>query len=140
MKKYIFLALFCLSLTYGNCQKSDFEQIQETLQQYIEGSTNGKPHLLEKAFHKDLNLYYTKNDSLKTWAGSAYIMDTKEGKPTGEYGEILTIDFENDAGMAKVKIDHPKSKYYYIDYFMLLKVNGKWTIVHKMFTPILKSN
>ena len=114
--------------------QNDESLIRETLTDYIEGSTNGQPARLKSAFHKDLNLYYIKNGDLKTWSGTAYIADTKEGKPTGEKGKILSIDFENDIAVAKVQIAHPKAAAPYIDYFMLLKIQGKWTIVHKAFT------
>jgi len=63
-----------------------------------------------------------------------YIKDTKEGKPTGEDGKIISIDFENDLAVAKVEISHPKSKSTYIDYFLLAKIESKWTIVHKAYT------
>lgn len=134
MKKHIFTIVlsYCFISAYG--QMSDEVQIRHTLQDYIEGSTNGKPELLQTAFHKDLMLHYVKNDSLKTWSGKAYILDTKKGEPTGESGKILSVDYTNNAAVAKVEISHPKSKNPYIDYFMLLKVEGKWTIIHKMFT------
>lgn len=134
MKKTIIAFLFVVLAATMQAQKSDVVLIEETLQKYITGSTGGQPQLLKEAFHPDLKLYYVKNDSIKTWAGTAYIEDTKEGKPTGESGKILSIDFENNAAVAKVEIAHPKSKTPYVDYFMLLKTDGKWTIVHKMFT------
>ncbi len=115
-------------------ESSEIEQITATLIDYIEGSTNGQPNRLKKAFHPDLNLYYIKEGNLKIWSGEAYIEDTKEGIPTGEVGKIINIDYENDIAVAKVQISHPKSKTPYIDYFMLTKIMGKWTIVHKMFT------
>ena len=115
------------------CQ-SEEQMIEQTLLDYIEGSTNGQPDRLKKAFHPDLNLYYIKNDKVAIWSGQAYIADTKEGKPTGESGKILSIDFTNNAAVAKVEISHPNNPIPYIDYFMLLKAEGKWTIIHKMFT------
>ena len=128
----LFFALIVLpQITY---EHSETEAISQTLMNYIEGSTNGKPDLLKKAFHPDLNLYYVKDNVIKTWSGDAYIADTKEGQPTGESGRILSIDYENNAAMAKVEISHPKSAMPIIDYFMLLKVEEEWVIVHKMFT------
>ena len=115
-------------------QKTEIELITATLIDYIEGSTNGQPDRLKKAFHSDLNLYYVKNDELKIWSGKAYIEDTKEGVPTGETGKIISIDYENNIAVAKVQITNPKAKTPYIDYFMLTKIQGHWTIVHKMFT------
>lgn len=114
--------------------QTDTELITATLTDYIEGSTNGQPKRLKKAFYSDLNLYYIKNDKIAVWSGKDYILDTKEGQPTGESGKILSIDYENNAAVAKVEISHPKSSTPYIDYFMLLKTEGKWTIIHKMFT------
>lgn len=126
------LAFFTSSFTSVNAQ-SDMELITETLMDYIEGSTNGQPERLKKAFHPDLNLYYTKGENLMTWSGEAYIKDTKEGQPTGEKGKIIFIDYENDIATAKVQVTYPE-KTPYIDYFMLMKLQGHWTIVHKMFT------
>ena len=117
-----------------NNEKTEIKQITETLIDYIEGSTNGQPDRLKKAFHSDLNLYYAKEGELKTWSGKAYIEDTKEGKPTGEIGKIISIDFENDIAIAKVQISDPEGSTPYIDYFMLMKIKDHWTIIHKMFT------
>ena len=133
MKEILLLICLFIGIQTSYAQ-SELEAISTTLMDYIEGSTNGQPERLKKAFYSDLNLYYVKNDSLKIWSGKAYIDDTKEGKPTGESGKIISIDYENNAAVAKVEISHPKSSSPYIDYFMLLKVEGQWTIIHKMFT------
>jgi len=133
MKKVCILFFALIGFQVVNAQ-TEIELITQTLTDYIEGSTNGQPDRLKKAFHADLNLYYVKNNQIKIWSGTDYIKDTREGQPTGESGKILSIDFENDAAVAKVEISHPKSSTPYIDYFMLLKTDGKWTIVHKMFT------
>jgi len=138
MKKLLFTTLLLICISQLQAQ-SEEEKIRATLTDYIEGSTNGQPARLKKAFHKDLNLYYIRNGDLRTWSGTAYIADTKEGKPTGETGKILSVDYENDIGVAKVQIS-PKTGTPYIDYFMLLKVQGKWTIIHKAFTKKTSGN
>lgn len=135
MKKLLFIT--CLLLTQCLLSQTEEDRIKETLTKYINGSTEGQPKLLKEAFHPDLNLYYVKNDKISTWSGKAYIADTKEGQPTGEKGTILSIDYTNDAAVAKVEIASPGNTPY-IDYFMLLKTKGKWTIIHKMFTKKTK--
>lgn len=137
MKKTILIILVLIGFQNASAQ-SEEASIRKTLNKYINGSTGGQPKLLKEAFHPDLNLYYVKNNEVATWSGTAYIEDTKEGKPTGETGKILEIDYTNDAAVAKVEIAHPKNKTPYIDYFMLLKTNDKWTIIHKMFTKKTK--
>ena len=132
----VLLAITSINISNLNAQSnpSEISKISATLMDYIEGSTNGQPERLKKVFHTDLNLYYIKNDELKIWSGKKYIESTKEGKPTGENGKIISIDFENDIAVAKVQISHPKRSIPYIDYFMLTKIKGHWTIIHKMFT------
>lgn len=132
--KNLVLCLSFMLTTISIYSQTEAEKIASTLEKYIEGSTNGKPHLLKEAFHPDLNLYYIRNDEIKAWSGISYIADTKEGKPTGESGKILSIDYENNAAVAKVEISHPDQPQPFIDYFMLLKEKGKWVIIHKMFT------
>ncbi len=133
--KNIATFILILSWIYNLNAQSEMQLITNTLMDYIEGSTEGQPNRLKTAFHTNLNLYSIKKDgSLSIWSGSDYIEDTKEGEPTGESGKIISIDYENDAAVAKVEISHPKSKSTYIDYFMLLKISSKWTIIHKMYT------
>jgi len=133
MKKIALVCMILFACLYSQAQ-SDIELISQTLTDYIEGSTNGQPERLKKAFHADLNLYSIRDNEISVWSGVDYIKDTHEGKPTGECGKILSIDYENNAAMAKVEISHPKNPIPYIDYFMLLKNKGKWIIIHKMYT------
>jgi len=132
--RLLFTILLASSLSCIAIAQGEIEQITETLIDYIEGSTNGQPDRLKKAFYNDLNLYAIKDDDLTIWSGDAYIADTHEGKPTGEEGKIISIDYERDVAVAKVEISHPKSKSTYIDYFLLLKVQDHWTIIHKAYT------
>ncbi|MEL7122671.1 MAG: nuclear transport factor 2 family protein, partial [Bacteroidota bacterium] len=112
--------------------ENEISRIKAALTDYIEGSTNGQPKRLKEVFHPDLNLYYIRNGDLRTWSGTAYISDTKEGKPTGEIGQIISIDYENDIATAKVEIKGSNKAY--IDYFLLLKLEEGWKIIHKAFT------
>lgn len=114
-------------------KKSEKEQIEETLMHYIEGTANGEPKRLQKAFHPDFNLYSVANDSLKIWRGQEYIGNFKEGKKSNRVGRILFVDIENDAAIAKVEIEVPGWRTF-TDYFLILKYQGAWKIVHKSYT------
>lgn len=115
-------------------KKSEKEQIEETLMHYIEGTANGEPKRLQKAFHPDFNLYSVANDSLKIWRGQEYIGNFKEGKKSNRVGRILFVDIENDAATAKVEILMPERQRNYTDYFLLLKYESEWKIIHKSFS------
>jgi len=114
--------------------KSEIEQITETLMNYIEGTANGELDKLNKAFHPDFNLYsVTKEDSLRTWKGKDYVGNITEGKKSNRVGRIISIDFENDAAIAKAEILIP-GRLIFTDYFLLLKFEGSWKIIHKSYT------
>lgn len=113
---------------------SEIEQIQETLMKYIDGTANGEPDKLKEAFHPDFNLYsVTKEDSLRVWSGQDYIGGIKVGEKSNRVGRIISIDFEKDAAIAKVEILIPNWRVF-TDYFLLLKYQGSWKIVHKSYT------
>ena len=112
----------------------DTEQIRATLTDYMEGTANGEPARLKRAFHPDFNLYaVTEADTLLVRSGSKYIADIKPGNKVNRIGRILLIDIDNNAASAKVEITMPNFRIY-TDYFLLLKYEGGWKIVHKSYT------
>lgn len=114
--------------------QTEIELITATLMDYIDGTGNGEPDRLRKAFHPDFNLYTVNTqDSLVTRSGENYIGLFKEGEKSSRIGEIISIDYEHDAAIAKAEIVIPNRKTY-VDYFLLLKYEGSWKIVHKSYT------
>jgi len=116
--------------------QTDLQDITSTLNDYIEGTANGEPKRVKKVFHKDLNLYSIANDSLRVWNGKNYTDGIKEGRKSNRIGRIVSIDYENDAAMAKIEILMPNAKRIYTDYLMLLKYQGRWKIIHKSYTYV----
>ena len=127
------IAFLTIQLTSA---QTEYEAITSTLMDYIEGTANGEPERVKRAFHKDLNLYSVANDSLKVWYGQDYTGGIKEGRKSNRIGRIVSIDYENDAAIAKIEILMPGAKRIYTDYMMLLKVKGNWKIIHKSYTYV----
>jgi hypothetical protein len=101
---------------------------------YIEGTANGEPERLKKAFHPDFNLYtVTEDDSLRIRKGEQYVSNIKPGEKSNRIGRIISIDYENNAAIAKAEIVIPNWRIF-TDYFLLLKYEGSWKIVHKSYT------
>lgn len=135
MKKTLLLLAIFLGTLSANAQ-TETEKINKPLMDYIEGTANGEPDRLKRAFHPDFNLYFVQNDSVKAWSGKGYISNVKQGRKSNRIGKIVSVDFVNDAAIAKIEIDMPDRKRLYTDYLMLLKVKGEWKIIHKSFTFI----
>jgi putative intracellular protease/amidase len=138
MNHTIFLFLFCLMAgtiaSADEGSKTDADQIKLTLTDYIEGTANGDPARLKRAFHPDFKLYAV-NDSneLLIRSGTQYIADIKPGEKNSRVGRILSIDVEGNVATAKAEILIPDFRLY-TDYFMLVKYQGQWKIVQKSYT------
>lgn len=134
-----FLAFLLLLITLkgyaqSDSTQSDIAQITATLMDYIEGTANGEPERLRRAFHPDFNLYtVTQEDSLRIRSGEEYIQGVKQGEKSDRIGRIIAIDYENNAAMAKAEIIIPGWRIF-TDYFLLLKYEGSWKIVQKSYT------
>lgn len=113
--------------------KTEFDQISATLMDYIEGTANGEPERLRRAFHPDFNLFTVTRDSLNIRSGEKYIANIKVGEKTNRIGRIISIDYEKDAAIAKAEIIVPNWRIF-TDYFLLLKYEGSWKIVHKSYS------
>ena len=121
MTRSIKIGLIGLAILFGfkvNAQtensKSEIEQITVTLMDYIEGTANGEPDRLKRAFHPDFNLYtVTIEDSLRI----------RTGEKSNRIGRIISIDYEKDAAIAKAEILIPNWRLF-TDYFLLLKKNN----------------
>ena len=114
---------------------SEKEKIEAVLNDYINGTQRSDVSLLKQAFHKNLNLYSISDEgTLNELQGQQYISYFEDGKPRNRESKIISIDFENDAAIAKIHIVMPERKRIYTDYLMLMKIHEQWIIVHKSFT------
>lgn len=108
--------------------------IATTLMDYIDGTANGDPDQVRRAFHPDFNLY-TVNDADSLWirSGAKYIEGIKVGEKNTREGRIISIDVEGNAAMAKAEIAIPGWRIF-TDYFLLLKYESAWRIVQKSYS------
>ncbi|MCC7503394.1 MAG: nuclear transport factor 2 family protein, partial [Flavobacteriales bacterium] len=108
--------------------------ITATLMDYINGTANGDPEQVRRAFHPDFNLYAVNDaDSLGVRSGAKYIDGIKVGEKNTRQGRIVSIDVEGNAAMAKAEIAIPGWRIF-TDYFLLLKYQGSWKIVQKSYS------
>ena len=134
----VFAVTMSISAQTENSQ-SEIQQITETLMNYIDGTANGEPEKLKRAFHPDFNLYTIVNDSIRIRSGKEYVANVKGEEKSNRIGRIISIDYEKDAAIAKAEIVIPNWRIF-TDYFLLLKYEGSWKIIQKSYTyrPIPK--
>lgn len=129
---FVFAGTLSVQSQTENSQ-SEIALITEAIMDYIDGTANGEPEKLKKAFHPDFNLYTIANDSLWVRSGKKYVSNIKEGVKANRIGRIISIDYENDAAVAKAEIVIPNWRIF-TDYFLLMKYEGSWKIVQKSYT------
>lgn len=138
MKSYVFAFLVVCIVQFSDAQ-SECSLVEETLQNYIEGSSYSKITQLESAFTSDATLYLTTRDGFKRFTPkeySAFFKDNTPGSFNGRQGKVMAIEVVEDIAMAKVEISFPERGMLYIDLFLLKKVDDAWKIISKTATRV----
>ncbi len=125
------ITIFCLSLYATAQNKTDEEGVKQCLENYM----SGDGVRVEKAFHTSATMKYIDYQSgeFKDVPIADYISRVKANPaPSGRKIEIVSMNVEGNAAHAKIKIETQQAILY--DYMNLLKINGEWKIVSKIFS------
>jgi hypothetical protein len=109
--------------------------VRQTVQHYLHGLKHNDVESLKKAFYPEAKLFFVGKDkqlgqlTQEQWYKGFAASAGKEEK--GDL-QITSVDITGDAASVKVEEVYDRSKY--IDYLSLLKFNGEWKIVNKIYT------
>ena len=133
----LFLLLACVSAIFaaevaGQTPEKDAARVP--LENYIKGHATGDGEYMRKAFHTEGNLIFIREGKFSTRSFAEYIGGFT-GKPAADEAQrkrsIDSIDVSGNAGVAKITLDYPSTRF--VDYMSLLKIDGEWKIVTKIF-------
>lgn len=132
MKK-ILIGLFLLSASFSTAiaQQSDYELVVQTLNYYLEGGTNNDFETLKKAFHETATMRYIRDGYQDVNAIEFFKKGMKPGPKQNRETRIASINIAGEAASARLEIEYPT--FTFIDYMSLLKIDGEWKIVSKIF-------
>ena len=118
------------SLTYVQ----EYNAIVEVLNQYNEGGAKADSALMKPAFNEQATMFGVDGDKLVGGAiQNLYdVIDTVFRPSPEAKAAIVRIDIVGTAASARVDTDNV-SGFRFTDFFNLLKVEGKWTIVSKIY-------
>ncbi|WP_367375041.1 nuclear transport factor 2 family protein [Pseudomonas lini] len=118
------------SLTYVQ----EYNAIVEVLNQYNEGGAKADSALMKPAFNEQATMFGVDGDKLVGGAiQNLYdVIDTAFRPSPEAKAAIVRIDIVGTAASARVDTDNV-SGLRFTDFFNLLKVEGKWTIVSKIY-------
>jgi hypothetical protein len=131
----IFALIFVMMSSLTFAQKPDKEAVKATLLNYIEGGTLGDTTRLCSAFHPSASMKYLDNKTkeYKDIPIKEFLDRAKQGagNKVERKGKIAYLDVQGTVAQAKVELVYDTFKF--IDFFNLLKINGEWKIVSKIF-------
>lgn len=120
-----------------SARRADEAAIRQTVQYYFDGGKNRDSLALRKAFHPEARMLFAKDGRLEVVPIGEYIERVAGSRPKpGEVDStkrrVASVDVAGDAAVAKLELQRPDMLI--TDYMSLLKVDGRWVIVNKIFS------
>lgn len=114
---------------------SDSAAVRAVVERYLRGLKFNDTMALRDAFWPDAKLYYVGRDGqLAQWTQASWYASFAGNVGHEEQGDlrIAALDVTRDIASVKVVEDYARSRY--IDYLSLVRWQGRWRIVNKIYT------
>lgn len=111
----------------------EYSAIAQVLSKYIEGNAKASSAAMKPAFHDKATIFgLNGQDVFGPEIQKLYdVIDSLAPSPKAQ-AAIASIDIEGTAASARVDSDNVAGSRF-TDFFNLLKIDGKWTIVSKIY-------
>lgn len=136
MCRNLMLILLCLTTNLLMAQDADYSQVEQTLRYYLDGGTNNDFETLKKAFHENATMKFVGAEYKEVNALDFFEKGIKPGPAQNRKTRITSIDIMGNAASARLEAEYPT--FTFIDYMSLLKIDGEWKIVSKIFYRKMK--
>ncbi|SDC98725.1 Putative lumazine-binding [Algoriphagus faecimaris] len=133
MKKLLLLVfqLGLVGVTFAQ-EPSDRDLISKTVNLYFDGMMDRDFDKLQEAFHPEARLIGYRGERLTVTEFNAWASATSSGSPRNKEefkNEIVSIRVQGNTASVETELFWPGI--YYYDFLTLIKIEGKWKIVHK---------
>lgn len=113
----------------------EYNAIVEVLNQYNEGGKQAKSSIMKPAFSEQATIFGIDGENKLTGGPIQGLYDTINNsfRPSPEaQGVIVSIDIVGSAASARIDTNDI-SGFCFTDFFNLLKAEGKWMVVNKIY-------
>ncbi len=112
---------------------SEYDLIAKVVQHYIDGAKSGRGDDMKPAFHKDATIFgYVGDDLFAGPIQQLFAWNDENGPATGLQARIANIDVVDTVATVRLELENWSGSRY-TDLFTLLKVDGEWKIMNKVF-------
>ncbi len=112
---------------------NEYDAIARAVQHYINGAKSGKGEDMKPAFHEDATIFgYVGADLFAGPIQQLYAWNDQNGPATGLQARIASIDLIDTVATVRLELEN-WTGHRFTDLFTLLKVDGEWKIMNKVF-------
>ncbi len=112
---------------------SDQDVITKVVQHYIDGARSGKGDDMKPAFHEDATVFgYVGPDLFAGPIQKLFAWNDDNGPATELEDRIASIDVVGTVATVRLELEN-WTGFRFTDLFTLLKVDGDWKIMNKVF-------
>ncbi len=112
---------------------SNHDAIAKTVQHYIDGGKSGKGDDMKPAFHEDATIFgYAGADLFAGPIQQLFAWVDENDPAPGLQARIASIDVVETVAIVRLELDNWNGSRY-TDLFTMLKVDGEWKIMNKVF-------
>lgn len=112
---------------------SEYDAITKVMQHYIDGARSGKGAEMKPTFHDDATIYgYVGPDLFAGPIQGLYDWNDENGPAKEIQSRIVHIDIVGSVASVRLETDN-WTGHRFTDFFNLLKVDGKWKVMNKVF-------
>ena len=112
---------------------TEYENIILPIEQYARGAIEGKSSVMKQGFHISAQIHgYLDSNLLSDPIQVLYDYVDRHPPAHNLKYAISSINWEGNAALARVEIENWHD-HIYTDFFSLLKIDGRWKIVNKIF-------
>lgn len=121
------------SFSFSQTQSKEYFAVNETVEKYFSGCKRGDASLIQEAFHPACKLKHITSENTLFEADLVHFINflQKNGPMPILQTQVLEVDVFETA--ASVKALFLMDGFIYLDYLNLLKVEGEWKIVDKIY-------
>lgn len=120
-------------MTTSTATGSEYDAIAETVRRYVEGGRSGRGDEMKSAFHPDATIFgYIGEELFGGPIQKLFDWNDQNGPAAGLQARLASVDIADTVATARVELDD-WTGHKFTDMFTLLKTDGGWRIVSKVF-------
>ncbi|MEO8255675.1 MAG: nuclear transport factor 2 family protein [Flavobacterium sp.] len=112
----------------------DYEDVLAAMEGYVQGLKTGNVAELKKTFHQNAIMYGHLGDDLSQGSiDNLYTYVEKFGAAPNIKTNLTVLHKTPTTAIVRIEMEHDAADEDFTDYHSLIKINGEWKVVSKLF-------